>query len=88
MLVLTRVEGDSIIISLEFVKDVVLLAEQQLKDGVDVTSITDDIISEIGNSIEIIYLTQCKGRIKLGFNAHPVIKILRKEVPKRPRVAI
>lgn len=88
MLVLTRVEGDSITISLAFIKDVVLLAEQKLKDGVDTPTIIEDIVSELGESVEVKYLSQCKGRVKLGFNAHPIIKIMRKEVLKLPRVAM
>lgn len=88
MLVLTRVQGDSIIISLDFVKDVVLLAEQKLKDGFVSSDIIEEIISVIGDSVEVKYLAQDKGRAKLGFDAHPIIKILRKEVPKSTQVAV
>jgi len=88
MLVLTRVKGDSIIISLDFVRDVVLLAEQKLKDGSNTADIIEEITSILGDSVEIKYLSQDKGRARLGFNAHPIIKIRRHEVPKSPQVAV
>ena len=86
MLVLTRVEGDSILISLEFVKDVVLLTEAKLKDQISTTKITEEVVSEIGKNVEIKFLGQHKGRAKLGFEAHPIIKILRKEVNDSTRL--
>lgn len=83
MLVLSRKIGSKVVVSLDFIEDVITHVHNKIEDGYSLPDIIDDIRGELGNTIQIECVGAAKGTARLAFQAHELIKIHRNELFER-----
>ena len=80
MLVLSRKPEEKVVISLDFLREVVAFTYEQAHSGLNTDQICQELSGVLGGTIEITYLGERKDRGRLAFAAHELIKIHRSEL--------
>lgn len=80
MLVLSRKIGSKIVVSLDFIEDVITHVHNKIDDGWSLPDIIEDIKEEMGGTIKIECVGASNGTARLAFDAHDLIKIHRHEL--------
>ena len=80
MLVLSRKPEEKVVISLDFLREVIAFAYEKAHCGQNIEDICNELQGVLGGTIEVTYLGETKDRGRLAFQAHELIKIHRSEL--------